>query len=385
MKTKLKRLLLYAAVIFAISAAMTACEGTYETVKLTTPENVRIEGKYIVWDEVENADGYLVYCGNDEYETTETQYDLSDFPEGKYVIYVKALGDYERYTDSSSVNVMYTAEDLVYNGYDEAGLEYTLLADKTGYEVSRGKVPLAGIEKIEIPDYFKGLPVKRIADYAFSYKTAALNDAVTPEESTKNCNTETVEIVLPSKLEKIGEMAFAYMLNITSIIIPDSVTEIGSCAFFYDWSLNSVTIPQNLTKIPGGCFRCCALKELILPEALEIIGYSAFSAEYRTKTGTTAQSFTEVVIPKAVKELGNGPFYGCDSLTAIYYEGSESEWKELKAQYNGSNERFKPFSDATIYCYSEEEPELNEDGTDYDGDYWYYSPEGLPVIWKKEN
>lgn len=37
-----------------------------------------------------------------------------------------------------------------------------------------------------------------------------------------------------------------------------------------------------------------------------------------------------------------------------------------------------------MYYYSETEPELNSDGTAYDGNYWRYV-DGVPTVWKKEN
>ena len=40
---------------------------------------------------------------------------------------------------------------------------------------------------------------------------------------------------------------------------------------------------------------------------------------------------------------------------------------------------------AIRYYYSETEPELNSDGTDYNGNYWHYDSDGkTPLIWKKE-
>jgi hypothetical protein len=39
--------------------------------------------------------------------------------------------------------------------------------------------------------------------------------------------------------------------------------------------------------------------------------------------------------------------------------------------------------EATRYYYSETEPALNEDGTDYDDNYWRYV-DGAVVVWEME-
>ncbi len=54
--------------------------------------------------------------------------------------------------------------------------------------------------------------------------------------------------------------------------------------------------------------------------------------------------------------------------------GDESEWMVQIGIPNSA------FNKATRYYYSETEPELNEDGTAYLGNYWKYDENDNPVI-----
>ena len=93
----------------------------------------------------------------------------------------------------------------------ESKLDYQLSADGTYYTVTgigreRGDV-------IEIPDKFRGVPVKEIADNVFS-----------------NVSYLT-KVTLPSELTKIGAGAFQGCTGIEEIRVPLSVTEVGDNAF----------------------------------------------------------------------------------------------------------------------------------------------------------
>lgn len=44
---------------------------------LDAPENLHIEGKMLLWDDVKNASGYVVYVDRHEYYVSENYYDLS--------------------------------------------------------------------------------------------------------------------------------------------------------------------------------------------------------------------------------------------------------------------------------------------------------------------
>ena len=45
---------------------------------------------------------------------------------------------------------------------------------------------------------------------------------------------------------------------------------------------------------------------------------------------------TDVIIPDGVTSIGQGAFFGCTSLTDVYYSGSEEQWNAIAiGLYNG--------------------------------------------------
>jgi len=87
---------------------------------------------------------------------------------------------------------------------------------------------LKQIKSIEI-----GKDITEIGNYAFAYAT----------------NVESVTFEAGSKLEKIGSVAFLYMLYTTEVELPDTVKTIGNQAFSYCSRLESVVVPQQASLI----------------------------------------------------------------------------------------------------------------------------------------
>ena len=150
-----------------LSAGVISCAKTPK--KLETPQNVRVEKRVMTWDKIEGATDYTVLIKDEEYKTEEPRFELYPFTEaGNYYYQVKACGDGKKYTDSSWTAGSTELTSAKEHGFDEFQFEYTLLKDKSGYEVSRGKADLRGV--ITLPDYFGDYPVTAIASYAFSYE-----------------------------------------------------------------------------------------------------------------------------------------------------------------------------------------------------------------------
>lgn len=56
-------------------------------------------------------------------------------------------------------------------------------------------------------------------------------------------------VIIPSNVTMIGNLAFCGCKEITSVVIPDGVTEIKDEAFFTCHSLTSIKIPASVTSI----------------------------------------------------------------------------------------------------------------------------------------
>ena len=144
----------------------------------------------------------------------------------------------------------------------------------------------------------------------------------------------------------IHSSAFSRCTGLTSITIPNSVTSIGNSAFSGCTGLTKVIVPDiakwcNISFSDGGNPLCYAhhlysdenteITELIIPEGVTSIGYSAFQnctgltsitiPNSVTSIGTDAFSgctgLTSITIPNSVTSIGYGAFYGCTGLTSI--------------------------------------------------------------------
>jgi len=180
-------------------------------------------------------------------------------------------------------------------------------------------------------------------------------------------------VKIGSSVTSIYDSAFSGCCGLTEIIIPDSTTEIGKSAFSGCSSLTSVKIGSSVTSIGEEAFYACrGLTEIIIPDSVTSIGYKAFR---------DCRGLTEIIIPDSLTYIGKSAFIGCDSLKSIFFNGTAEKWNNISVGTGNES-----LSDAVKYFYSETEPSLNADGTEYDGDYWHYDTDGVtPVIWKKEN
>ena len=139
--------------------------------------------------------------------------------------------------------------------------------------------------------------------------------------STSSDNVQGVEeIILPSSLTEIGELAFAGTA-LKSIILPNSITSIGESAFYYCKNLASITISNSLTIIQKGLFEGCnSLTAIIIPDSVTSIGDNAFY-----KCG----SLEEVSIGSGVMSIGASIFRSCGNLTSIIVDASNTAYHSV--------------------------------------------------------
>lgn len=288
-----------------------------EPTLLQVPQNIAAENRVVTWDIVENATGYLVEFAGTEYEVEDNRFELYFFTgQGNKYIRVKAIGDGVKYNDSNWAAETIKISALTQNGYDEKGFEFTLLEDKSGYELSCGNANLKG--NITLPGNFEGLPVKCIADNAFNPQVGS---------SGFIFNRVTTGIVLPKGLKSIGQRAFNQLTELKEIVIPDTVTEIGTDAFARCFNLTNVKLPRNLKEIPVRCFLDTKLSSVVLPDTLEIIGAGAFAVNLVGQYGYEGSELSSVVIPASVNYIGADAFKQCEKLKDIsFVDPYNLEW-----------------------------------------------------------
>ena len=225
------------------------------------------------------------------------------------------------------------------------------------YELSKdgsyaSLVEYNGVEtNVFLASSYNGVPVKEIAEYAFS-------------DGNKLTN-----IIIPDSVQTIGRFAFEGCFNLTKLTIPSSVTTMGENIFLNCNNLTELTLPfiganisEEANSHIGYFFGCDSEShQTNVPISLKKVTLTSatFIGDYAFRYCT---SLEEVIIPRTVTYIGYGAFYACDSLTSIFIPSSVTMIK---------NYTFAYCYDITIYCELEHQP------TDWDP-RWNYD---FPVVW----
>ncbi len=201
----------------------------------------------------------------------------------------------------------------------KADINYTLSGEGENkyYIASCTGVASALSGELVIQDYIDGIPVKEIAAEGF-------------------VNTAVTKLVIPSTVEKLGNLAFAYCTGLSeiqfaegsciteisqgafafctalkNIELPEGVEKIGPMAFTGDDRLKSAELPQTLTEISYRAFyNCTRLESVNLPPQLQTVGDLAFYYA----------GLMEITVPQSVKTIGKGAFHSCTSLKTARVE-----------------------------------------------------------------
>ncbi len=196
-----------------------------------------------------------------------------------------------------------------------------------------------------------------------------------------------------ANITTIGDESFAHSRGLRHITLPQNVTEIGARAFYDCVDLVDVTVNCNLTKVGNEVFdKCNALSTVwwnsngnsvgfgdifVSCESIRtvILGHSINSIA--TNMFNNCKSIEEVVLYENIKSIGTGAFANCDSLQSVFYRGNADQWQNITVGRDCQS-----LMSAQIYYYSQQEPQLSDDGLSYNGNYWHSDDSGLPVVWK---
>ncbi|MBR2742620.1 MAG: leucine-rich repeat protein, partial [Clostridia bacterium] len=294
----------------------------------------------------------------------------------------------ERYYATSITDIYYSGSEERWNSIYHGqpwNMPFTLHCTGTGdpveenyfdFEASTGTIlefcdPDA--ESAVIPETLYGIKIKTIGSYAF-YDCSELKSITIPpsikyieQGAFSGCNLQSVyisdleawlkidapgdplstfmygagkpaadlyvngtlltDLVIPSSFTSINNFAMAGCRSLKSVSIPSSVTSIGDAAFWGCSNLTSITIPSSVKRIGAGAFGGCGFTSVAIPSGVTSIESYTFLA---------CQNLTSVTIPASVTIICPGAFVGNDSLTDVYYAGTQAQWESITKESNSS-------------------------------------------------
>ena len=165
----------------------------------------------------------------------------------------------------------------------------------------------SGITTINIPN-----AITEIKDYAFSNTNLVGINIPSSVKKIGNyafSNNANIEnIILNDGLEIIGDSAFSGLSKLETIILPNSLISLGKRAFIGCINLDNVKLSESLTKIASSAFEGTKIKNITIPETVNVIETAAF---YDCK------ELINIKIPSSVTEMGSNIFTGCTKLENV--------------------------------------------------------------------
>ena len=125
-----------------------------------------------------------------------------------------------------------------------------------------------------------------VEPYSEDGSDSAVPDPEQPTEPTEEVKKKTPwfdytyrvkEVVVEEGITHIGDLAFAFFVELTKISLPQSLIGIGNSSFVDCFKLESIPLPENLEEIGNmAFFSALSVKVLDLPQSIKKLGGSAF-------------------------------------------------------------------------------------------------------------
>ena len=115
------------------------------------------------------------------------------------------------------------------------------------------------------------------------------------------------DVIVPDGVTSIGMDAFKMCKTLGNVLLPASITWIGNYAFFGS-SITSINFPLGV-EIGNAAFEGCAsLKEIRLPEGMDVLSAGAFS---------DCSGLESIIFPNSLTTIENAVFDGCSKLKTL--------------------------------------------------------------------
>ena len=149
-------------------------------------------------------------------------------------------------------------------------------------------------------------------------------------------STTQIYLTIEEGITAIPSYTFYGSKSIQNVTIPEGVTSIGDYAFCGNAGLKNVTLPASISSIGTYAFYGCSALENTYYGG-DITGWCKinFKDAYSTPMCLADNLYfggelvTEVTIPGFITSIGDYAFYGCDNITAVYYEGTPEQWNNV--------------------------------------------------------
>ena len=144
--------------------------------------------------------------------------------------------------------------------------------------------------------------------------------AVADDSFPRGVFFDVESIHIADSVESIGNYAFANYMKMKQLHLGKGLKTIEEAAFMTCQSLEELVLPAGLQSIGSQAFTHCAIKELVIPEGINVIEEGTFRA---------SETLTRVYLPTSVTEIKYAAFRDSDKITDVYYAGTKAQWESI--------------------------------------------------------
>ena len=206
---------------------------------------------FLRWNEVKNADAYLVNIDGKEYTASKNELDIFEIctERKEYKISVRAYGKKIQTSD---------AGEYVYSTNCPGAFGYKSTTDGSGLVLTvadKEKLP----KNVVIPSEINGKPVVSLKMRSFF-----------------QCENIT-SVYIPDSVTKLGTSVFYSCVNLERVCLSANLETLSSLSFYACKKLKNIELPSGLKRIDSGAFeKCASLEEIELPDSLTSLNLRAF-------------------------------------------------------------------------------------------------------------